>query len=213
MNLDDVPDDVLFTILSFLDAQSLSRCKSVSKRWHTIALSDVLWKRLCWFDWRLCHARAPPTLSLDLSQSAANSHRLSLPGEACSSFWHAYISWNAMFHQSAGVFRIASTEEEGELLARFGRCWQIIEDTQRTYDVDFKLRPGVDVARYEEQLRRLPFEYRALIAFHNGQDSPEDDIAVPLFGSFELFVNFLAFQSHGVIWRNVSAVDPPRLRD
>ncbi|KAJ3158840.1 hypothetical protein HDU86_002528 [Geranomyces michiganensis] len=44
---DTLPQELLTKVLACLDADFLSRCAGVCRRWNTLANDDVLWKALC----------------------------------------------------------------------------------------------------------------------------------------------------------------------
>jgi len=48
----DLPAEVAWTILSFLDAFSLASSAQVSRRWREAASHPQLWERVCRHTWR-----------------------------------------------------------------------------------------------------------------------------------------------------------------
>ena len=46
LNLDDLPDDVLFAILFFLDVRSLLAVASVNRSLYRVASDDTVWRRI-----------------------------------------------------------------------------------------------------------------------------------------------------------------------
>jgi hypothetical protein len=47
MNLEELPNEILSEILSFLDPKEVETSSTVSKRWSMLTNDVTLWKRLC----------------------------------------------------------------------------------------------------------------------------------------------------------------------
>ena len=53
---ENVPDTVLFQIMSYLPVRSLLNCSVACNRWNRLAFSDVLWRELLQRTWQIDRA-------------------------------------------------------------------------------------------------------------------------------------------------------------
>ena len=175
---DALPLDVIHAIFSHLDACSLVAAMRTCKAWRSAAQDDLLWARLCARDWKITSPRVPPRLA-PLPRGESTFIR----GEPSATYHDTWVAWWRVHGSNMAAFRQAETDEDGELVARAGACWAVIESFQDSTGISIPLNPPADLKDTD-----LPIELRAILAFHDGQTvCPRSEGSSGIFGSCSFY--------------------------